>query len=301
MLLVPLNKSETGKAKYKMFYAVFRNTVKSLLRSWIFWIAFMVFAVVALPSVWERPEVAAGHEYLLPTSLSIRLYYQHVGNLFQASFLSYALPVFTVISTVLVLNRDYGDQFFEIEKAADIKPMPYLMGRLSAVISLQMLVVLVLSGLLLHAYVIGWGGVEEMPLGTYLLDSTTQVVRWMIAAVLPCILFCVGLTFMIGSIFRSGFAAALGGFGNVILYLALRLYYVPLVMQKGFLLAKVYFHYLSYRPNMLTDYLVTFEFGGDGLIVRTSLGEALICIGLLGSFFAIFSVVSYWRIRKREV
>lgn len=284
-----------------MFYAIFRNTVKTLLRSWIFWIAFLVLAVVALPSVWERPEAAAGYEYLLPTSLSFRLYYQHVGNLFQASFLSYALPVFAVISTVLVLNRDYGDQFFEIEKAADIRPMQYLMGRWSATISLLMLVVLVLSSLLLHAYVIGWGGVEELSLGMYLLDSTTQLVRWMIAAVLPCILFCVSLTYMVGSIFRSGLPAALGGFGNVILYLVLRMYYVSLVLRNGFLPAKIYFYYLSYRPNKLIEYLCTLEFGGDGLIVRTSRSEALLCIGILVAFFTVFSAISYWRIRKREV
>ena len=283
-----------------MFYAIFRNTVKTLLRSWIFWITFIILLAVTLPSVWERPEVAAGYEYLLPTSLSFQLYCQHVGNLFQASFLSYALPVFAVISTVLVLNRDYGDQFFEIEKAADISPAQYLIGRLSAIISLQLLVVLVLSGLLLHAYVIGWGGVDGMSFGAYLIDSTLRICRWTVAAALPCILICVGLTYFIGVLFRSGLVATIGGLGYVIFYNAMMMYYVPLVLVKGFEPAKIYVHYLSYRPKMLIEYLFTIESGGGGILVRTSLGEALLCIGILVAFFVVFTAVSYWRVRRRE-
>lgn len=283
-----------------MFCSTFRNTVKTLVRSRSFWITFCVLAIVTIPTVWERPIYAEGFEELAPTTLGLWEYYQHVGNLFYASFLAYALPIFAVISAVLVLNRDYGDQFYEIEKAAGVKPAGYLIGRLCAVISIQTSIVLLWSTLLLHAYVIGWGGVDGMSLGAYLIDSTLRICRWTVVAALPCILVCVGLTYFIGALFRNGLAATIGGLGYVIFYNAMMMYYVPLVLVKGFEPAKLYFHYLSYRPNKLIEYLFTVESGGGGILVRTSCGEALLCIGILVGFFIIFALISYRRVCRRE-
>lgn len=284
-----------------MFCSTFRNTVKTLARSWVFWIAFCVLAIVTVPTVWERPVYAEGLEQFAPTALGIWEYYQHTGNLFNASFLKYALPVFAVISVVLVLNRDYGDQFYEIEKAAGVKPAEYLAGRLCAVVSVQTAIVLLWSTLLLHAYVIGCGGVDGMSLGAYLIDSAVRICRWTIAASLPCILVCVGLTYFIGALFRSGLVASIGGLGYVIFHNAMMLYYVPLVLTKGFKPAKIYFHYLSYRPNKLIEYLFTVESGGGGILVQTSLGEALLCIGFLVGLCLLCSIVSYFLLRRREI
>lgn len=211
----------------------------------------------------------------------------------------YALPVFAVISTVLVLNRDYGDQFFEIEKAAGSRPVSYLAGRLCAILTLQIAVVFLWGSLLLHAYVIGWGGVDELSLGAYLLDSTLQMLHWTLACVLPCMLFYVGLTYMIGTIAKSGLIAAFGGFGYVLLYMVMLLFRVSLVYVKGNKAAILYYDYLCHIPGKLNDYLFFYEvnsmWAGD-----TSLGKALLCIAFLAGCFVVFAVVSYLCIYKRK-
>lgn len=283
-----------------MFFATYKNTFKTLLRSWTFWIAFAALAVITVPTAWERPIYAEGFEHLAPTTLSFFEYNQHVGNLIASSFLVYALPVFAVISTVLVLNRDHGDQFFEIEKAAGAKPVTYLAGRLCAILTLQIAVVFLWGSLLLHAYVIGWGGVEELSFGAYLVNVTVQMLRWTLACVLPCMLFYVGLTYMIGSIAKSGLVAAFGGFGYVLLYMVMLMFRVTLVYVKGYKAAILYYDYLCHLPGKLNDYLFFYEvnsiWAGD-----VSFGKAAICVAFLVGCFAVFTAVSYLRIRKREV
>lgn len=283
-----------------MFRATFRNTLITILRSALFWIAFAALAVITMPTVWERPIYAEGFEHLAPTTLSFVEYNQHIGNVIASSFLVYALPVFSVILTVLVLNRDYGDQFFEIEKAAGAKPIGYIAGRLSAIITLQIAVVFLWGSFLLHAYVIGWGGVDELSFWAYLLNSTVQMLRWTLACVLPCMLFYVGLTYVIGTISQSGLVAAFGGFGYVILYMIMLMFQVKLTYIKGNKAAILYYDYLCHIPGKLKNYLFFYEvksmWADD-----TSLGKAALCVAFLAVCFVIFAEVSYRRIRKREI
>lgn len=280
-----------------MFFAIYKNTLKTLLRSWSFWIAFAALAVVTLPTVWYRPIMAEGFEHLAPTTLSFWNYNLHISNLVTAYFLGYALPIFAVISTVLVLNRDYGDSFYEIEKAAGAKPACYLAGRLCAILSVQMALVLGWGGLLLHAHVIGWGGVENLSLGAYLVNSTVQMLRYTFACVLPCMGFYIGLTYMVGTLAKSGLIASFGGFGYVILYRVLRMFRVELVYVKGYRAAILYYEYLCHMPEKLFYYLLYYETGG---MESAPFGKAAICVAFLVGCFAVFSVMSYLRVRKRE-
>ncbi len=283
-----------------MFRSTYKNTVKSIIRSALFWIALAALIVLVAPGVKGFVIYNEGYE---PPALELISYQEHVYNL-VSSFLIYALPVFAVIVTVLVLNRDYGDQFYEIEKAAGMKTAPYLLGRLCGIISVVLVVQLVLADILLHIYVIGWGGVEGLSLGAYLLDSTLRLISLTLAMSLPCVLFYVGLTYMVGTLFKNGVVGAIGGFVYVILYRALLVFKTELVYNKENALAKLYFEYICHIPDKLSSYV--YAVGREDremmlAMVRTSLGEAAVALAILLGFFAVFASVVYWRTKKREV
>ncbi len=284
-----------------MFRSTYKNTVKAILRSALFWIALAALVVIVAPAVRGYVSYNEGYE---PPALSLTAYQQHVHNIFGSSFLIYALPVFAVIVTVLVLNRDYGDQFYEIEKATGIKTVPYLLGRLCGIISVLLVVQLVLADILLHIYVIGWGGVEGLSLGAYLLDSTLRVILLTLAMSLPCVLFFIGLTYMVGTLFKNGVVGALGGFVYVILFRALLVFKVHLIKYNGIKAAEVYFSYLSHIPDKLNYYCHAIgREDSDRLLTMmdTSLGEAAVALSTLLGLFAVFASVVYWRTKKREV
>ena len=98
-----------------MFLTTYKNTLKNLIRSTTFWLLVAVLAIVVIQGVNEG-------FYLVDTEpdfvLTYQMYIQSIINSLASKLLMYALPIFAVITVVLVLNRDYGDKFFEIEKAA---------------------------------------------------------------------------------------------------------------------------------------------------------------------------------------
>lgn len=285
-----------------MFFVTYKNTIKTLFRSWTFWLA---LGAVALIAVVDQPVVTFAEGYK-PDSLSLSLYNQQVYNYVYASFLFYALPIFTVITTVLVLNRDYGDQFFEIEKAAGVRLPHYFFGRLFAIITVQLVFLFLASGALLHAYVTGWGGVEGLSLGEYLADSTFRLLYIILGGALPCVLFYVGLTYMVGTLFRSGIAAAVTGFGSIILFVVLQLFKMNLTRVQNIKAAEFYFDYFCHTPDKLKGFLFfwNIEGGWEQMAMRpfyTSLGKAALSFAILMGLFAVFAAVSYWRVHKREV
>ena len=284
-----------------MFRITYQNTLKTLLRSWTFWIALAIYLLIALSSGAEV-DYLEGYE---PDALSLWEYNQYINNLVYGC-LVYALPVFAFITTVLVLNRDYGDQFFEIEKAAGCRLSGYFFGRLSVVVTLQLAVLLLECAVRLHVYVAGWGGVEGLSFGAYLGDSAFRLFYTVFAGALPCILFYVGLTYMVGSLFRNGVAAAMAGFGYTLVFSVLLRFKMVLTRMHQYKLAEVYFNYFCHMPDKLRFYLFFWNVeGGQVYMVmyghETSLGSAALCIAILCGFFAIFTAVSWLRLRKREI
>lgn len=214
------------------------------------------------------------------------------------------MPLFAVIVTVLVLTRDYGDQFYEIENAAGVKPLQYLIGRICAILSILLVIQAVSADVLLHIYVASRGGVEGMTVGVYLVDSTLRLLMLVFGLSLPCMLFYVGLTYMLGALFRSGIIGAFGGIGYVVLYRAFLNFKVYLIYMKNNTVVKFYFEYLCHVPDKLNNYLYCFGREDEEMmmaITNTSLSAAVTCLCILVGFFAVFSVVSYLRLRKREI
>lgn len=288
-----------------MFAATFRSTVKSVFRSVTFWLLLALFLVILVRyGVLQVQNVKMGVgavyvDYTPPEHLTFSQYASAIDNLVHAGSLMYPLAILVVITTVLVLNRDYGDQFYEIEKAAGMKPSVYLLGRLSAVSAITFAVQWLTSFAVLQLIVFGEGGVEGMSVVSYLGDALFRLTRTDLCIALPHILFYVGLTYFLGTVFQNGVAAACGGFAYAIVFFVAFLLYRHSVSA----LAETYFEYLSPMPNKLRHYFSYLGLENEPQMFArydTSLSKALLCVSFLVGVCALCSLVSYAFIRKRE-
>ena len=80
----------------------------------LFTIALTLFAAYGKEGLKDYVTFAPGYE---PTALSYERYVQGIAHR-MANELLLALPFLAVTVTALLLGRDYGDGFYEIEKAA---------------------------------------------------------------------------------------------------------------------------------------------------------------------------------------
>lgn len=281
-----------------MFRSTYKNTVKSLLRSVTFWLALGILVIWMLDALKGFKSWAPGFE---AAALSYETYSAHYLHVIFFNYCWDALPFFIIVLTTLVLNRDYGDQFYEIEKAANAGPGSYFFGRIAAIISVTLVVYYVICEGYTHIYVVRWGGVEGMSLGAYLADSTLRGLYCVLISPLPCMLLYIGLTYMVGNLFRSGLAGALGGFAHLVAWHLLPPEWN--VMGTGRDILVFYNAYLSPMPRKLTGFMQFVGLDNQGIYHATlggSLGKAALCLAFAGGIFAVFAAISFWQIRKRE-
>lgn len=288
-----------------MFFTIYKTTFKNLFRSPLFWMMFILFGFIAFERV-TRPSYGYFdfelNELFMDTDsrfvLIFDTYVQCVSNTVGASLLRYAMPLFTSVSVVLILDRDYGDNFYEIEKAAGMKPTQYLFARLAALFTVNFIVATVISYFFLHLYVITRGGVEGLEGWTYITDSTVRMLRHLIFRIIPALLFYIGFTYCVGSLFRSGVAAAVCSIGYA-------LFYMVTYGRLRFRVNPFYFDYLSPSPNKLGFYLHfydsdPYQFDSTVRMANTNLGKAAICVCILVGLGALYSTIAYLRTRKRD-
>lgn len=276
----------------RMFFATYKNTVKNLFRSGTFWLAAFIFWLIVLPNMegsFQPGGIVDEFEYA-----------QYISNLICAGILIYPLPVFTVTLTILTLNRDYNDHFYEIEKAAGVRPHRYLIGRLCAVATVAFLLEWILSFVCLHGYVYLKGGVAEKSFVWVALDSAVRLTVSDFLLVMPNILFYMSLTYLFGTLFRSGIAGACAGFAHVIGF-----YVINLLFRNSYSWLN-YFDYFSPMPNKVRHYCrFTRIEGGDFWLqmsrYHSTIGITLLCIAFLLGVSAVFAVISWLKLRRREI
>ena len=275
-----------------MFLATYKNTFKNLFRSVTFWLILTVLLITVVHGGWK------GH-YLGDSDPSFvliyREYVQTLTNIVCAKLLMYALPIFTIFSVVLVLNRDHGDKFFEIEKCAGIKPYAYLWGRLAAIVTLNTVILYLMSMLSSFIYIFTRGGVEGLETGDMIVETLIRLARLDLFDAMPTLLFYIGLTYMIGSIFKNGIPAAILSIGYVIAY------YVFSLMFR-FRISPTYFDYFSPIPYNLRRYFHYYDTEWwEGMVKNYDLtiGKVAICIGFLVGVGVLCSLISHLCVRKR--
>lgn len=276
-----------------MFLATYKNTFKTLFRSTTFWLILIVLVItIAQGQIKGHYDGDSDEGFVL----GHQDYVQTLANTTAADFLMYAFPIYAVFTVVLVLNRDYGDKFFEIEKAAGLKPSAYLYGRLAAIVTVNAVTLVVLNILAAYLYVFTRGGVQGMETGEIIIDVIVRTVRNDIFVAMPTVLFYIGITYFIGSMFKHGIPAAIGSIGYVIAY------YVFSLMFR-FRITPTYFHYFSPIPYNLRRYFHYYDTEYWESMVKNydlTIGKVAICIGFLVGVSALCSFLSYLRLRKRN-
>lgn len=288
-----------------MFFQTYKNTMKTILRSRTAWLALLLIAAVLIV------DMVSGHygyydfdlgELIYDTDpryvLEYDIYRQNVlHNTACATVMLYALPLFAVLSTIVVLLRDLGDRYFEIEKAGNVRPIAYFSARVLGIMTISIIVALGATCFGVYGYVISRGGVSGYPFSAILADAFPRILRYVGVMMVPILLALVCATLCIGNIVRHSLLAAL----VPLFYLVGNYLYTLMGSINGW---KPYFQYLSNSPDRLRWYLAALD-RPDPLAVMTAMGtsltQALICIGITLGAAVLWSAVAVWRIRAREV
>lgn len=287
-----------------MFIKGFNATIKNLVRSRTFWLCMILFVLLV---GWRLSKPSFGYvdmetyEQITDTDprfvLTAHSYYKLMGNV-PNMFTTYLFPLVMVFFTAIVINRDYGDRFFEIEKAGGMRPTVYLLSRIAALTALGFALMLIASFAYVHGYVITRGGVVDMGIWEYIADSTVRTLRMCLFKGFPCTVFFIGVTYCVGAIFKNGIAAAI-----IPTIYTLAVYFVDLrtPANDGLLLET-----LSHYPTNVSHFFYFYKVPGEDQqfwcdFYNISWTDVFISIGFLTGIAVLGCVISYFRVRKRNI
>lgn len=281
-----------------MWSKTYTNTLKIIIRSTTFWLLFIILMITAVSGAIGGFYVGDDEPGVV---LSYNDYIQVITNSLISTLAFTALPLFCIVTTVLALNRDYGDDFFEIEKAAGIKYFKYLIGRLTAIISIAAIVTVISHSLCLHLYLFTRGGVPHLGQWHYFGDSLVRMLRIDLCVMLPSLIFYITLTYFLGTILKKGIYAAAASFTYLLSF------YVPFTRFRYLLTndaVNSYFDYFSPLPWKLRSFFHVYDTEWHETTIRmfdTSFSDAIAGLLFLIVFSCIFSLISYFRILRRTV
>ena len=288
-----------------MFLSVYKTTLKNLFRSLLFWLIFAFLIGVSLYNTMSVNHGDYSSEYkemIWDTDpryvLSEQTYVENVMNN-CTSIMLYAMPLIAIVSTFLILSRDYGDGFYEIERSGGRRPLHYLTGRLAALLTVNFLAILFTVFLMSATYVFTRGGVSGMPIGEFWADFIPRVLRNVICVTWAPITMFVCFTYMQGSLFKNGWVAAIGSSAFVLINYVFN-------YQLRFRVPAWYGQYLMPTPDTVQGYFRFYNYYAPEKFEQfltqkgISLGLALAGIGWVLGVALIYSLASYLRIRCRE-
>lgn len=284
-----------------MFISVYKTTLKNLFRSVTFWLCFAVMVIVAIQNAmtgFHSVYNSELKELINDTDpryvLEYRTFIQWINNS-VTMVLQYIIPIFAVITTVIILNRDYGDHFYEIEKAGGMKPSNYLFGKITALITVNYILSVTVNFLETNLYILTRNCVNGIDAWDSFWDSTVRLLRIDFFRILPCVVFYVCLTYFIGALFKSKIFAAVSGMGYAVFCYAFSLFSVK---KSG-----LFVNYLTHNPMRLRNYFHYYDTEWFEDIIKTtntSLTDAALCISFLIGVGVLCSAASYLLIRKRS-
>ena len=207
-----------------MFFATYKTSIKTLLRSPVFWVsAVLAFASIMYGAIGvNRSYVVVEDNKIIETifdtdpryELTYLTYISVILNL-KAWLMLYEVPAFCVISTFVLLMRSHSDGFYEIEKAGGVKPYQYLFGRLMALVTVDLVFLMVSSFASVNYYYFTRGGLDQFTIMEYFADSSVRIMLMILPALLPSAVFFTMFTYAVGSLFKNGIVGGILGLGYV--------------------------------------------------------------------------------------
>ena len=289
-----------------MFRQVYKTTLKNLFRTGLFWLVVAVIVVVQFYDVFSpsygvtkiHPTTGA---YIMVSDtdpnyrMTFETYMKSTSNC-PSAVMRYAVPVVAILAVVLILNRDYGDNFYEIEKGAGMRPSAYLLGRFAAILTVVFSFAFIITLVRFHSYFALRSPIREMGTVFYITDSTVRLLRHVVFRLFPPVVLYVGMTFFFGCISRSGIVASLCSLAYMVVYM----------LQSNVLrwvTPELYNDYFSPVPDKLEMYLYQYDSYDFEYLVRyfnTSLEKAALCVLFLVGVGAFLMLISYIATRRRN-
>lgn len=290
-----------------MFRQTYKATIRNLFRSGLFWIILLVlFGIAGYESLSSTSgyTIHDGHggvklirdtspEYVLGYSDYIQLFV----NSIRSNVMFFAMPIVAVVSTVTILIHDHEDKFFEIEKSSGVTPFVYVIGRLSALFTINILVTTLICFFTFHFSVFSRGGPNFMGMGYYIIDSCVRLLRPIVFIALPTVFFYIGITYCLGSIFKSGILASFFSIGYII-------FYCLVSYTNNMLLPQEYFEIFSPTPSGISYYLLCYDTAFFKTITAmhgVDFNDAAFSVVFLVSITILTIFISYFSHRKRTV
>ena len=290
-----------------MFLTTYKASLKNLLRSALLWAMLILMLGVAIEKVATvNYTKAIVEDWVLidtVTDLDEEFHIDYGGYVqalrHHASILAmYAAPLFAIVSVILVLSRDYKDNFFEIEKAGGVSALSYFFGRLCAVLTVNVAATLAVNIVYsqLYCFTRDVMGNLSMSFWEYLSETLVRNLRLYFLAMLPGIIFYIGLTYMVGCLFKSGFLGSLVSTSHLLMiYVIFRSpkYRLTEVYEYVVPSCDNFFLYWGYYDTeWFTNKELHNPWSAEQLIMHTAI---IAGIGIIG--FA----VSYICIRRRKI
>ncbi len=288
-----------------MFRKTYVSALRTIVRSPLTWGAIALFLGIGIYNqiVVHYGIIDMNTLEMIPDTdpgfvMTFKFYIQEIRNCaWSMSLMLFTAPALCVITSGVVLSRDWRDNFFEVDRAGGVAPRKYFFGRYTAVVSFVTAVSLFGNVIFLHLYFLVRRGVENMTFGRYLADSTFRVVRLFFTAVFPGLLVFVGITFLAANLMRNGIAGMITGLSYVVLTVAARVYL-------NYRLPSFVTNYLLPSPFNLYMYWAEFDmtwFTDEAASLFFTKGEALTCLLCLYSISAVCLALSFLCVKKRRV
>lgn len=209
-----------------MFFATYKASIKTLLRSLLVWLAFALAVGVV---IYNTMRISHGYVEMLPGGgvsgmiwdtdpRYVLGYDRYIGLMYNLNgkVMLYAMPLFTVITAMVMMIRTHDDNFFEIEKAGGVSTATYFWGRIAALVTVNFVVLAVLAYLNVDLYYFTRGGLKDFTTMEFFRDSFVRVGRVLLFCMLPGMLFYLALTVAISSLIKNGIAGGVVGLAMVL-------------------------------------------------------------------------------------
>lgn len=276
-----------------MLLKTYINTLKNLFRSKTFW---LMVCLLVVATVQGASDGYYGGDNDAETVLYYNDYIQVISNCCISTLLQYVMPIFAIINVAVIVNRDYGDKLFEIEKSAGAKPSLYVIGRIAALTTVNGIALVIAHCGCFYLYIYTRNGVDGMTWYQILSDSFVRILRVDLFVALPCILFYMGTAYLIGNLFKSGVAATV-----LTSSYAMGYFLINLIFRHR--IGETYFNYFSPIPKKLRQYFHFYDTEWfEELLAQfdLSLGKAAFCIAFLCGIFVLGVALSYLITRRRN-